>query len=131
MNNTATIKRFKAMIPKGYTKSMPKLKPHLTHKLEIAEYGNKVNHALECMDCCEVIYDFDGDVKMYPSDPTRVYTRDGKEYGIVVGERESFCKGCQEDHIRLAVRWKDGTLTYPCSKGLRTHPRRHNDMQIW
>jgi hypothetical protein len=58
-DNTDTIKRFKTMIPKGYTKSMPKLKSHLTHKLEIAESGNKVNHALKCMDCCEVIYDFD------------------------------------------------------------------------
>lgn len=32
---------------------------HVGHDVEIVEYGDGNNIAVECMDCCEVIVDFD------------------------------------------------------------------------
>lgn len=35
------------------------LSAHLGHEIEVADYGNGQNIAIECMDCFEVILDFD------------------------------------------------------------------------
>ena len=32
---------------------------HFGHKIEIANYGNGLNYAIECVDCSEVIVDED------------------------------------------------------------------------
>ncbi len=34
------------------------LRPHVGHKVEVVVYGNEENVAIECMDCMEVLIDF-------------------------------------------------------------------------
>ena len=48
----------------------------------------------------------------------RVYARDGRKSGRIVGGGD-FCRleGCTG--VRISVRWPDGKLTRPCSKGLK------------
>ena len=49
--------------------------------------------------------------------PTQVQSRDGKVTGRVTStSRRCQLEGC--GGIRIGVRWPDGRLTYPCSKGL-------------
>lgn len=47
-----------------------------------------------------------------------VYSSSGDEQGVVATGRPRVCtlEGCRG--VRFAVRWQDGSLTYPCSKGL-------------
>ena len=49
---------------------------------------------------------------------TRVYSRNGEEFGLATGGQARRCtmEGC--GGARYGVRWPDGELTYPCSKGL-------------
>ena len=49
---------------------------------------------------------------------TRVYNRDGEAFGLATGGYPRHCtlEGCRG--VRYGVRWPDGELTYPCSKGL-------------
>lgn len=47
----------------------------------------------------------------------RVFSTDGSTFGILTGgSRRCRMEGCLGRS--LAVRWQDGQLTYPCSKGL-------------
>jgi hypothetical protein len=46
-----------------------------------------------------------------------VISRDGKHIGKTTGgERQCAMEGCRG--IRIGVRWDDGQLTYPCTKGM-------------
>jgi hypothetical protein len=47
----------------------------------------------------------------------KILSKDGKSTGATTGSRQA-CRlsGCTG--IRIAVRWKDGKITYPCTKGL-------------
>jgi hypothetical protein len=46
-----------------------------------------------------------------------IFTRDKKEKGKVVSHTSRTChEGC--GGTRLGVRWPDGRLTYPCSRGI-------------
>ena len=44
--------------------------------------------------------------------------RDGTTEGRVVGYRDCTLEGCRG--TRIGVRWPDGKLTWPCSKGCTT-----------
>lgn len=54
----------------------------------------------------------------------RVYARTGRTHGRIVGGGD-FCRleGCTG--IRVSVRWPNGTLTRPCSNGLKTRKDGH------
>lgn len=59
----------------------------------------------------------------------RVYERNGKGYGhpvTIFAKRPCRLEGC--NGLRLPVRWKDGKVTYPCTRGLKT--RRDGHLQI-
>lgn len=46
-----------------------------------------------------------------------VFSRDGKKRGVTTGGKHHCgLEGCSGR--RIAVRWYDGTITFPCSKGL-------------
>lgn len=48
----------------------------------------------------------------------KVISRDGKEKGrLTGGERVCQLEGCTGN--RVGVRWEDGTLTFPCTKGMK------------
>ncbi len=48
---------------------------------------------------------------------TRMYNREGTEFGLATGgTRKCQMESCLG--IRVGVRWPDGQLTWPCSKGL-------------
>jgi hypothetical protein len=50
----------------------------------------------------------------------RVFSTDGITFGILTGgSRRCRMEGCLGRS--LAVRWQDGQLSYPCSKGLIDH----------
>ena len=52
----------------------------------------------------------------------KVVSRDGKRTGIPTGStRVCQLAGCTGR--RIGVRWNDGKLTYPCSKGMRWSPQ--------
>lgn len=46
----------------------------------------------------------------------RVYSRDGKQWGTVIGFRPCTLDGC--GGTRLCVRWIDSKLSWPCLKGM-------------
>jgi hypothetical protein len=49
--------------------------------------------------------------------PKYIYSRGGKQRGTVIGPTSRICfEGCRG--TRIAVRWKGGKVTYPCSAGL-------------
>jgi hypothetical protein len=51
----------------------------------------------------------------------RVYARGGKRYGLATGTtRRCQLEGCCG--TRLGVRWPDGKITWPCTKGLGLGP---------
>lgn len=54
----------------------------------------------------------------------RVYSLDGRASGRIVGGGD-FCRleGCAG--VRVSVRWSDGKLTRPCSKGLKKRKDGH------
>lgn len=48
---------------------------------------------------------------------TDVHNRNGDEVGKATGTyRRCFMSGCTG--VRIGVRWKDGQLTWPCSKSV-------------
>ena len=47
----------------------------------------------------------------------RVYSRNGRTWGVVVGSRHCTLEGCCG--VRYCVRWTDGKRTWPCSKGMK------------
>lgn len=50
---------------------------------------------------------------------TVVHSRDGKLKGkLIGGSRICRLEGCRGK--QLAVRWENGKLTYPCTKGMET-----------
>ncbi len=54
----------------------------------------------------------------YPPTGTRVYGLNAIEYGVTTGgTRKCQMEGCLGR--RYGVRWPDGKMTWPCSKGLR------------
>lgn len=49
--------------------------------------------------------------------PKKVLSREGDEIGTTTGgTRRCTMEGCQG--VRIGVRWPDGKLTWPCSKGM-------------
>ncbi len=52
--------------------------------------------------------------------PKIVLNRTGKMDGKVVGSSRCQLEGCSG--LRLHVRWRDGKLTKPCSKGMQHIP---------
>lgn len=53
--------------------------------------------------------------------PKFIFSRDGKQKGRVVGKgKPCTLEGCRG--WRYPVRWPDGKLTWPCSKGLVDGP---------
>lgn len=58
---------------------------------------------------------------------TKVRPRKGAKRGVTTGSRHR-CRmhGCTG--IRLTVRWSDGKLTFPCSKGMSVDP--NGDLRI-
>jgi hypothetical protein len=56
-----------------------------------------------------------------------VLTRDGAVRGIASGAtRKCMLEGCPSQRIR--VNWPDGTFSFPCARGLKSHPS--GDLQI-
>lgn len=59
--------------------------------------------------------------------PKYIYSRGGKQRGTVIGPTSRICfEGCRG--TRIAVRWKGGKVTYPCSSGME--PRKDGNWQI-
>jgi len=57
----------------------------------------------------------------------KVYSRGGKMAGrIVSNTRDCQMEGCMG--IRIGIRWKDGHITYPCSRGMKV--RKDGTLQI-
>lgn len=51
----------------------------------------------------------------------RIYARGGNEYGLTTGGiRICQLEGC--GGYRIAVRWPDGKLTYPCDAAMFVRP---------
>lgn len=57
---------------------------------------------------------------------TAVVSRDGKTRGVVVGTRRCQLSGCTG--VCAGVRWPDGKLTWPCSKGMQV--RKSGELKI-
>lgn len=54
----------------------------------------------------------------------RVYARNGRMCGRIVGGRDvCTLEGCPG--FRISVRWPDGKLTRPCSRGLKVRKDGH------
>jgi len=65
------------------------------------------------------------DWHLQPGEP--LYARDGRHAGTFTGHT----RWCQLDGcggVRMMIRWKDGKVTWPCSKGLKI--RRDGKVQI-
>jgi hypothetical protein len=59
--------------------------------------------------------------------PKYVYARGGKPKGKYLGETQRACfEGCRGR--RVSVRWPDGKMTYPCTRGLKV--RKDGNLQI-
>lgn len=59
-------------------------------------------------------------MKPYP-EGTRIVSRDGKLEGAATGSTHACTlHGCRG--VRITVRWPDGTISHPCSKGLLPAP---------
>ena len=55
---------------------------------------------------------------------TKVYARNGKECGKVISANlHCRMEGCTG--VRLRVRWKDGKITCPCTKGMKVRKDGH------
>lgn len=53
---------------------------------------------------------------------TKIYSRDKKSVGFTTGgTRECRMESC--NGYRMGVRWSDGKLTWPCSKGMDCYKR--------
>ena len=62
-----------------------------------------------------------------PDEYVAVWDREGRERGLRTGGiRHCALEGCTG--VRVGVRWPDGKLTWPCTKGL--HQRLDGDWQI-
>lgn len=54
----------------------------------------------------------------------RVFARNGREVGYTTGgERQCPLEGCRGE--RIGVRWKDGSLTWPCTAGMKVRKDKH------
>ena len=54
--------------------------------------------------------------------PKKVISRGGNHTGVCTGTtRPCRLEGCTG--MRITVRWGDGKITYPCSKGMRFSPK--------
>ncbi len=64
--------------------------------------------------------------KTLPTPSALVVSRDGKQVGRVIGCLQ-VCplEGCRG--YRMQVRWPDGRLTRPCTKGMR----QEEDVLVW
>lgn len=60
--------------------------------------------------------------------PKEVLSRDGTEVGEVRGRRRCQMEGCTG--IRIRVKWADGKVTFPCSKGMKVRNKRKRVWQI-
>ena len=50
----------------------------------------------------------------------KIYSADGKEHGIATGStRQCTMEGCRG--TRIYVKWNDGKITQPCSRGLENY----------
>jgi hypothetical protein len=56
----------------------------------------------------------------------KVYARNGRACGLAVGSRPCNLESCRG--TRYCVRWKNGKLTWPCSRGMKM--RRDGHLQI-
>ena len=57
----------------------------------------------------------------------KVYSKGKKAVGICTGSiRNCRMEGCTGQ--RLGVRWEDGKITFPCTKGMKT--LKNGDMEI-
>jgi hypothetical protein len=56
----------------------------------------------------------------------RVYARQGRTFGLVIGSRSCNLEGCCG--TRYCVRWKGGQRTWPCNRGMKM--RRDGHLQI-
>jgi hypothetical protein len=57
----------------------------------------------------------------------KIYERNGRNAGRTTGgERQCQMESCRG--VRIGVRWKDGTLTFPCTAGMKY--RKDNFLQI-
>jgi len=57
----------------------------------------------------------------------KVYARNGRTVGLMTGgTRQCTMESCRGE--RLGIRWKDGTLTWPCSAGMKY--RKDSNLQI-
>lgn len=52
---------------------------------------------------------------------TQVFSRDGKEVGQTTGSTHR-CQMAGCTGRRITVKWPDGKVTHPCSKGMGTQP---------
>ena len=48
-----------------------------------------------------------------------ILSRNGKLKGKIKTVSYRYCAGCQKDHECYIVHWEDGTLTKPCTAGVR------------
>ena len=55
-----------------------------------------------------------------------VYARNGRQRGWKIGSRRCNLEGCCG--TRYCVRWKDGSVTWPCNRGMKL--RRDGHLQI-
>lgn len=58
----------------------------------------------------------------------KIWTRDHSEYGIVQKESHRYCAACGFTHSCYIVKWNDGTITKPCTKGVEVLP--NGDLHI-
>ena len=58
---------------------------------------------------------------------TPVRSREGADRGKATGNTHH-CSMHGSNGVRVSVRWPDGRLTFPCSKGMRT--RKNGDWEI-
>jgi hypothetical protein len=57
--------------------------------------------------------------------PTKVVSRDSTESGVPTGGTR-LCQLESCGGLRIGVRWSNGKLTWPCTKGMDTE-----DAQVW
>jgi len=61
--------------------------------------------------------------------PKKVRSRDGKQSGVCTGSsRPCRLEGCTG--LRIGVRWGDGKVTYPCTKGMWFSPKGRSAMLV-
>ena len=102
---------------------MTKLIPESAGKFDeavkaLAELGFNEDDARETL-CRITGYSPDKKQKPTVSDINLILSSDDKHFGVVVNPNSMLCRmeGCTGR--RMYVRWDDGVVTFPCSKGVR------------